>query len=117
MRYSAANFAVRGFSEALIEDLRRCAGAARPGHPVSLGRCARPQRPLPPAPHGARRDPAGPINLLVRSEPWIVVEALAYRGWRIPIMPAFVCAQCSRKLFMKVSVSEKNDAFGLGVCY
>ena len=47
-----------------------------------------------------------PINSLVRSEPWIVVEALAYRGWRVPIMPTFVCPQGSRKFFMKMSVSE-----------
>jgi hypothetical protein len=52
---------------------------------------------------------------LVRNDTWIVPEMLAYRGWCIPIMPAFVCAQCSRKQSMLIGVSDTNDASWLNV--
>lgn len=42
---------------------------------------------------------------LERNDAWIVIEALAYGGWRIPIMSAFVYTECGRKFFMQMRVS------------
>ena len=42
---------------------------------------------------------------LVRNYGWIVIEALDFGSWRIPVVSAFVYAEPGRKLFVEMCVS------------